>query len=107
MSGVRAGSIEGIGRWSYDGRALPVAADDLATAQITTRDIDRGSYPHYLLKEISESPASFRKTLRGKLVDTGDGPVVRLVRHEVDGGGHRGIVEIESRWRDIVPDRQR
>ena len=27
------------------------------TAQITTRDIDRGDYPHFLLKEITESPA--------------------------------------------------
>ncbi len=54
-------------RWSYDDRALPVAEADLATAQITTRDIDRGDFRHYLLKEISEAPASFRKTLRGKL----------------------------------------
>ena len=29
--------------------------------------------PHFLLKEISEAPASFRKTLRGKIVDDGDG----------------------------------
>ena len=42
---------------------------ELAAAQITTRDIDRGDAPHFLLKEISEAPASFRKTLRGKLVD--------------------------------------
>ena len=37
--------------------------------QITTRDIDRGAFPHYLLKEISEAPSSFRKTLRGKIVE--------------------------------------
>ncbi len=37
--------------------------------QITTRDIDRGDDPHFLLKEITEAPASFRKTLRGKLVE--------------------------------------
>ena len=43
--------------------------DDLATAEITTRDIDRGDFPHFLLKEMSEAPASFRKTLRGRLVD--------------------------------------
>ena len=42
------------------------ADDELATAEITTRDIDRGDFPHYLLKEISEAPASFRKTLRGQ-----------------------------------------
>ena len=42
---------------------------DLQEAQVTTRDIDRGTYPHFLLKEITEAPNSFRKTLRGKLVD--------------------------------------
>ena len=36
---------------------------------MTTRDIDRGDHPHFLLKEITESPDSFAKTLRGKIVD--------------------------------------
>jgi glucosamine--fructose-6-phosphate aminotransferase (isomerizing) len=57
---------------------LPVEPGEIDTAQITTRDIDRGHFPHYLLKEISESPGSFRKTLRGKLVDTDAGLDVRL-----------------------------
>ena len=65
----RAGSIDGIRRWSYDGSELPVRGDDLDVAQITTRDIDRGDYPHFLLKESSDAPGSFRKTLRNKLVD--------------------------------------
>ncbi len=64
-----AGTLEGITRWSYDGTELPVTEDELATAQITTRDIDRGDFPHFLLKEISDAPGSFRKTLRGKLVE--------------------------------------
>ena len=34
---------------------------------MTTRDIDLGEAPHFLLKEISESPESFAKTLRGKI----------------------------------------
>jgi glutamine---fructose-6-phosphate transaminase (isomerizing) len=68
LDATRAGTIEGIRRRSYDGTELPVLPADLAEAQITTRDIDRGSFPHYLLKEITDSPASFRKTLRGKLV---------------------------------------
>jgi glucosamine--fructose-6-phosphate aminotransferase (isomerizing) len=72
-----AGSVEGIGRWSYDGTELPVTDTDLSTAQITTRDIDRGSFPHFLLKEITDAPASFRKTLRGKLLD--DDGVLRVV----------------------------
>ena len=57
----------------------PVTDDDVVVAQITTRDIDRGNYPHFLLKEISESPASFRKTLRGKLVDATDASSSRSV----------------------------
>ncbi len=64
-----AGSVEGIGRWSYDGAELPVREADLSSAQITTRDIDRGAFPHFLLKEITDAPSSFRKTLRGKLVE--------------------------------------
>ncbi len=68
-----AGTVEGMSRWSYDGTELPVATDDVQTAQVTTRDIDRGEYPHFLLKEITASPSSFRKTLRGKLVEDTDG----------------------------------
>jgi glucosamine--fructose-6-phosphate aminotransferase (isomerizing) len=69
LDGTRAGSVEGIERQAYDGTALPVTEADLQHAQVTTRDIDRGAYPHYLLKEITEAPGSFRKTLRGKLVE--------------------------------------
>ncbi len=69
LDGVRAGTVEGIERIAYDGTPLPVSDAELTTAQMTTRDIDRGDAPHFLLKEISEAPASFRKTLRGKLVD--------------------------------------
>src|SRR5262249_16941904 len=63
-----AGEVAGIHRFAYDGTVLPVSASELQHAEITTRDIDRGDSPHYLLKEISEAPASFRKTLRGKIV---------------------------------------
>ena len=69
LDGRLAGTIEGIARVAYDGSHLAVRADEIVTAQITTRDIDRGDAPHYLLKEISEAPSSFRKTLRGKLVE--------------------------------------
>jgi glucosamine--fructose-6-phosphate aminotransferase (isomerizing) len=62
-----AGTVEGIRRISYDGTPLPVSDDELITATITTRDIDRGDFPHYLLKELSEAPQSFRKTLRGRI----------------------------------------
>ena len=69
LVGAKAGDREGIERWAYDGTPIAVTVEDLAAAQITTRDIDRGDSPHFLLKEIGEAPASFRKTLRGKLVE--------------------------------------
>ncbi len=52
--------------WSFDG--VPLGEKDLPikTAQITTRDIDIAGYPHFFLKEISESVSSVRKTLHGR-----------------------------------------
>ena len=43
-------------------------AEDIATATVTTRDVDRGDAPHFLLKEIIESPRSMRK--RASLIRT-------------------------------------
>jgi glucosamine--fructose-6-phosphate aminotransferase (isomerizing) len=66
---VSVHATAGLERRSYDGRDLPVRADELQQPEMTTRDVDRGEFPHYLLKEITEAPASFRKTLRGRLVE--------------------------------------
>ena len=68
---AEAGTLEGVRRLAYDGTELPVVDDEVVTAEITTRDIDRGPFPHFFLKEISEAPTSLRKTLRGKLADDG------------------------------------
>ncbi len=78
LDSTRAGSVDGIERISYDGRALPIDASELQTPEITTRDVDRGDAPHYLLKEITEAPGSFRKTLRGKIVEVDGRLDVRL-----------------------------
>ena len=67
LDGSDAGGLAGVQRFAYDGTALPVGDDDVSVAQVTTRDIDRGDAPHFLLKEISEAPDSFAKTLRGKI----------------------------------------
>jgi glutamine---fructose-6-phosphate transaminase (isomerizing) len=67
-----AGSLDGIERIAYDGTPIPVSERDVQHAQITTRDVDRGDAPHFLLKEITEAPDSFRKTLRGKVLDGPD-----------------------------------
>ncbi len=102
LDGRRAGTLAGITRLAYDGTPLPVTEADVAEAQITTRDIDRGAFPHYLLKEITESPASFRKTLRGKVVERDGAPAVVLgpdtlpddVRSALRSGAIRRVVVI-------------
>ena len=65
-----AGSLAGISLLSYAGGVLPLDESRVSTAEVTTRDIDRGDSPHFLLKEITESPRSFRKTLRGRVAET-------------------------------------
>ena len=60
------GGLAGIRALFYDGTTLSMGSDSVQKAEITTRDIDRGNYPHYFLKEISEATLSVRKTLRGK-----------------------------------------
>ena len=70
LDAARAGLLEGVARHSYDGTSLPVASTEISTASITTRDVDRGDHRHYLLKEVAEAPSSFRKTLRGRIIDT-------------------------------------
>ncbi|MXX62234.1 MAG: SIS domain-containing protein [Holophagales bacterium] len=69
----RAGELEGMERYSAGGSPLPVAPEELDHAEITTRDIDRGEFPHFLLKEISEAPRSVRNTVRGKLREDATG----------------------------------
>ena len=69
VSGDTAGTLEGVQRFGYDGTPHVVQASDVVTAEVTTRDINRGDAPHFLLKEISEAPVSFSKTLRGKIVE--------------------------------------
>ena len=66
LLGPSAGTLEGIRMFAYDGTPIPLTIDDVAIAEVTTRDIDRGDAPHFLLKEIGEAPRSFRKTIRGR-----------------------------------------
>jgi glucosamine--fructose-6-phosphate aminotransferase (isomerizing) len=74
-----AGTLAGMARRRYDGNELPVLDGEVKVAEITTRDVDRRGFRHFLLKEISESPLSVRKTLRGKLVPGDNGSLaVRL-----------------------------
>jgi glucosamine--fructose-6-phosphate aminotransferase (isomerizing) len=68
-----AGGLAGIQRVRYDGGVLPLEPRDVVVAEITTRDIDRSHFHHFLLKELTEAPASFRKTLRGRITAGEDG----------------------------------
>ena len=69
MRGDRAGSLDGLQMTAYDGSAIALTDADMTVAEVTTRDIDRGEHKHFLAKEIAEAPASFRKTLRGKIAE--------------------------------------
>jgi glucosamine--fructose-6-phosphate aminotransferase (isomerizing) len=83
------GGAAGIRGLFYDGTPLSFGEDAVKRAEITTRDIDRGDYPHYFLKEITESALSVRKTLRGKY------------RIEQVGGTERTVFNLGP---DIVPE---
>ena len=97
-----AGTTAGIRRLAYQGGDLPVGEGDLHRAEITTRDIDRGTFRHYLLKEISEAPLSLRKTLRGRIRETGGRLAVNLgpetlpdaVRRRLETGTIRRVLVI-------------
>jgi glutamine---fructose-6-phosphate transaminase (isomerizing) len=69
LDGADGGELSAVRRLRYDGGELPIRPDEIITAEVTTRDIDRGDSPHYLWKEIGQAPESFRKTLRGKIVE--------------------------------------
>ena len=83
------GGAAGIRGLFYDGTPLPLGKEAVRRAEITTRDIDRGEYPHYFLKEITESTLSVRKTLLGKY------------RIEREGGKARAVFNL---GRDIIPE---
>ena len=59
-----------------------VGDDRYRRAEITTRDINRGEFSHFLTKEIAESVDSVRKTLRGKFEER-DGVVRSLLGEDV------------------------
>ena len=86
-----AGTLDGLERLAYDGTALPVADGEIAVAEITTRDVDRAGFTHFLLKEVSEAPESFRKTLRGKVVEADGRLTVSLGEETLPGSVRKGL----------------
>ena len=71
----QSGGLSGIRARSYDGNVIELKDTHIQTAEISTRDIDRGPYSHYFLKEISESSLSVKRTLRGKYRISEEGEV--------------------------------
>ncbi len=67
-----AGGVSGIRSLYYDNSPISISSDQILTSQITSRDIDRQNFPHYFLKEISESPGSMEKTLENKFKQSPD-----------------------------------
>jgi len=59
-------ALKGIQAVYYDGTPIGLKPQDIKWTGITSRDIDRQGFPHYFLKEISESPASVEKTLANR-----------------------------------------
>jgi len=60
------GGLEGIHAQYYDGTPIELGDADVHLTDLTSRDIDRQGYPHYFLKEISESPLSVERTLQNR-----------------------------------------
>lgn len=58
--------VSGIEAMYYDGTPITLTDKDVKNTQITSRDIDRQNFPHYFLKEITESPVSVEKTIRNR-----------------------------------------
>lgn len=87
------GGVKGINACWYDGTPITLDGENIKRAEITTRDIDRGAYPHYFLKEITESALSVTKTLRGK--------------YRISGNEQEGRRVIFNLAQDILPDRFR
>jgi glucosamine--fructose-6-phosphate aminotransferase (isomerizing) len=67
-----AGSLEGVTAQYYDGTPVAFTKEDVKHTEITSRDIDRQNFPHYFLKEISESPLSVERTLLNRWKISGD-----------------------------------
>jgi len=61
------GGLDGIKAISYDGTPVTFCEEDIKETEITSRDIDRQQFPHYFLKEVSESPRSVEQTIEGRV----------------------------------------
>jgi glucosamine--fructose-6-phosphate aminotransferase (isomerizing) len=97
LDGDRAGTLEGITEVTGSGVS---AEDKVKTAEITTRDVARGDYEHYLVKEIAGAPRSFQRSLRGRIVETdghlsvsvGEAGLPEALREDIARGRFQEVV---------------
>jgi glucosamine--fructose-6-phosphate aminotransferase (isomerizing) len=85
------GGLAGIRAMYYDGTPIVLKEADIKHTEITSRDIDRQNFPHYFLKEISESPNSVERTLQNRW----------KIREE--NGRKRHVVNLDA----VVPEKLR
>ena len=76
------GCTEGITSFYYDNTPIRISEEDVLESGITSRDIDRQHFPHYFLKEISEAPVSFERTLEDKFETDLETALSRTVLNE-------------------------
>ena len=88
-----AGTLAGLDRRNGDGVPQPVQQAEVRLAEVTTRDLALGSAQHYLQKEVFEAPASFRKTLRGRVQQQESGPVVALPESSLPAAVRRRLAD--------------
>ena len=55
--------LDGITALYYNGTVVTLTEANILKTELNSRDIDRQDYPHYFLKEISQSPFSVENTL--------------------------------------------
>ena len=73
------GGLAGITAMYYDGTPIALDDDDIQTTEITSRDIDRQSFSHYFLKEISEAPNSVARTIQNRWKINVEQPDCRMI----------------------------
>jgi len=71
--------MEGLDAFYYDGTPLTLNTGHEQHTAITARDIDRGGFSHYFLKEISQAPQSVEKTLLNRWKYDGSGEKSRVI----------------------------
>ena len=50
------GDLPGVQVMTYEGTSIVLSPNDVKETELTSRDIDRQSYPHYFSKKICEAP---------------------------------------------------